>query len=283
MKMSDSKLCRSKLNNIRDEFSKIYSKQDLFDEIDLYRVYTDEWFIERFFINEKDLQKGFLSLLKAMRWKNDFGVYKRNEQYFMREIHQWCDPELFGRDKQGRYILWCNMRNSNFPNLKEFNTFIKQFTVHNIEINDKIVNRNGIIMINFLSGLEIKNFNIDLMLFSNTLVEYYPSLVKCNLVIDMPKLHAKIANWLISIYRKKYNTDQHDIKFISFEQLKDFVDSELIPIEIGGSRISNIKVANNIKSLNELCHFKFSDKTTKCFYKYHSAIMEKMNKTKKKY
>ena len=108
-----------KINTIRKRFLSQISKEKLdLDEIDIQMVCCDDWVIERFLLDKKNQKQAFTALLNALSWKNEIGVHKRKDDYYMREIFEWGDPELYGRDNEGCFILWFNIRNTNFPNIQ---------------------------------------------------------------------------------------------------------------------------------------------------------------------
>ena len=269
------------VNWIRKRISKFrLNRNYLLDEIDIYLICSDDWSIERFLLDQKDQQSAFSALLKAMQWKNEFGVHKRTDKYFMREFFEWGDPELYGRDKQGRYIVWANMRNTNQPNNKDIIEIMKMISVHFTNKHDKIAHKNGLTFVNCFFGFDTKNINIDFIKFLKKSGEVYPLLERCYLIIGLKTIHFTIAKWVLPFFKKSLHGLQRDIKFISIEELNNFMDSELIPVEIGGSRLSEIIVQDNLKTLKELKHFNLKDQSIKIFYNYHNSLMEKINLTK---
>ena len=153
--------------------------------------------------------------------------------------------------------------------------------IDDFEKYDKIVHRNGLTMVNWLFYFETKNYNTDLIKFTMKLKEFYPFFIKKHLLVGMKKSQYIFAKMMMSIYEKTVKSVHQDIKFISIEQLKTMIDSELIPIEMSGTRISTIKVQSNIQPLKNLGHFTFSERSLEIFYKYHESVLKKIDKTNK--
>ena len=280
--MPDQTCNRFQIHSIRDKFlGETYKKQDLCHEIDVHRVCIDDWTIERFLLDNKDQHKAYKALVKANHWKKKFGVHDMTDENFVREFFEWGDPELFGQDKEGRYIVWASVRNKCPPFINELNDLIKQTVVYMNERDDKIVHRKGYTMINWLlntDGLDVRNMKLDMIMFPMELKQYYPFLIRSNIYIDMPKALATTAKWMMALYNKTVKGVQMDIKFISLDQLTEFVDWQLIPAEMGGPRMPNIVVPANAKPLKD---FQFSEKTIKKFLDYHYFMMDKINKFEK--
>ena len=86
--------------------SESFKNQDLCHEIDVYRVCTDDWSLNRFLLDQNDQKKAQNALMKATHWKLQFGIHDMMQEYFPRELYERGDPELFGRNKQGMYNAW---------------------------------------------------------------------------------------------------------------------------------------------------------------------------------
>ena len=81
-----------------------------------------------------------------------------------------------------------------------------------------------------------------------------------------------MAKLLLSAWNKMIKGASWEVKFISRDQLIEFVDWQHIPVEMGGPRIAKIVVPANVKPLKELNHWKFSDKAYQLFNKYHESL-----------
>ena len=273
------------LNIIRNQFIiEAIKYENHYHEIDIYRICTDDWTIDRYLLVNKDQQNAYNALLEAIQWKKKFGVHQRTNDYFMREVYEWGDPELCGQDKLGRYIVWHNIRHHNPSIFNEFENLAKLMLAHMHENYDKIVHKRGLTIIRWLENSQIMNFvkiKMNLIRFDKEVLNYYPLMIRYHLLVNMPKAHAIMAKWLFSIYNKTTKGINQDIKMILIDQLTEYVDWKFVPVEMGGPRWSNIIIPANAKPLNELIHFKFSEKALYKFYNYHDEIMLKMTELKK--
>ena len=105
--------------------------------------------------------------------------------------------------------------------------------------------------------------------------KYYPYLIRNELLVDMRKLIATIFKGIISVYQTTMKGFQHDMKFLTVEQLSNIIDPKLIPVEMGGPRFSKIEVPDNIQPLKYLCHYNISDRNKEVFYDCHNNILNK--------
>ena len=282
--MSVQTFNRYQHNTIRNNFlSESLNNQDLCHEIDVYRVCTDDWSVNRFLLVHKDQKKAQNALIKATHWKMEFGVHDMTQEHFPRELYERGEPEIFGRDKQGKYIVWSGMRNKNEPYIDEIIDLRKRWLAYFMEKLSQIVHDKSYISICSMSGSENYNlrkyFSSGLMKFNLDWNKYYPSLVSCTLYVDIPKAHSTMAKMLVSIGNKMVKGVQSmDIKFISSDQLTEFVDWQLIPVEMRGPRMPNIVVPANAKLLKELDHWKFSDKAYQLFNEHQESVLENIKK-----
>ena len=130
------------LNYIRYNYLiEIQRNEELFHEIDIFLIIIDDWAINRFLFTNENFKKAYHALIKAHHWKIKFGVHYKTDEYFPSEIYQWGDPELFGQDKQNRYLLWSRIRRRNQPFVGEMINLMKDFFVHLLNKFDKIVHR----------------------------------------------------------------------------------------------------------------------------------------------
>ena len=132
------------MKTIRNNFLEhAFNKKDLCHEIDVYRVCTDDWTVNRFLFDNKDQKKAEKALIKAMHWRMEFGVNDMTDDYFPRELYQRGDPQLFGQNRQGKYIVWGGIRNKNEPFIDEMMDLNKRWMVYLNEQCDKFVRDKG--------------------------------------------------------------------------------------------------------------------------------------------
>ena len=272
----------SLVNIIRNNFLNVVSKEkNNYHEIDVYRVCSDDWTIKRFLSKRIQHKNEVDAMLKAYRWKNEFGVYRIKTDDFIRELHERNDPELFGQDKRGKHIIWIGIRNRNEPLIKEMIPLYKQWFVYLYEKHDKIVHDKGSVSINWLFGIDNfivrKALSMETWKFLCTLNDYYPLMVRYTLIVDMPRIYAIMARGSFSILNQLFKEVKWEVKYISRDQLLEFVDWQLIPIEMGGPRIVNIVIPENIKPLNQHSTFKLSEKSLKLFKKHHESVKKNIN------
>ena len=96
-----------------------------------------------FLLDNKDQKKAEKALIKAMHWRMEFGVNDMTDDYFPRELYQRGDPQLFGQNRQGKYIVWGGIRNKNEPFIDEMMDLNKRWMVYLNEQCDKFVRDKG--------------------------------------------------------------------------------------------------------------------------------------------
>ena len=84
----------------------IPNQNDSMNEIDIYRLKNDDWQICRFLFEFKNFNTALNELNKSLKWKNDFGIYLRIDDYFPKEFYEMLESNQFGQDKNGRHVHW---------------------------------------------------------------------------------------------------------------------------------------------------------------------------------
>ena len=275
------------MNAIRGKAStETLNNEDLFHEIDVFRVLTDDWQIQRFLNDYNNEEFATKALMKAMVWKKEFGVYDRTDEYFPREFFEIGDPDMFGKDKEGRFVTWANFRNETPPIVNGSVDLLKQMMVHFGEKIDKLVNRNRYTQVTWLSntsGYGVSMNGLQLFKFFLSMRYYYPFMMKLHLLVDMPTMQRTMAKLLVAIATNTMKRMDLDLRFVTRQELTQFVDWDLIPAEMGGPRMAHIVVPDNVRPLKELKHFKFSDKELKIWEKHSNKLKEKIDKFQKQH
>ena len=221
--------------SIKNEFFKNSdSFSDKHHEIDIYRIYTDDWQIERFILTSTNHQSAYKHLIEAITWKMKFGIHDRRDNYFKDESEELVNLELFGQDKTRRYIFWHNM-SSNMENNIDKIDILKLIHAHLQEKNDQIVHRKGENIITWLKSDEkfnMRHIKLDIIKFNMQLRQYYPLMVRSNLFVDMPKRFVIFAKSILYLHHKSVKGIKEEFNFITLNQLYDLIDEKLINMKM---------------------------------------------------
>ena len=78
------------ISNVREKFVAEYeSDKNSYYESDVERVKRDDWSIKRFALVNKDEEDATaIALVRAMKWRKEFGVLDRQDKDFPKEIYQ---------------------------------------------------------------------------------------------------------------------------------------------------------------------------------------------------
>ena len=248
-------------NLIRYKF--LNDNNNLFDEIDIFRVRTDDWQINRFVIEHQDIYRALYALRIAMRWRKEFGIHRRNDQYFPKEFYEALESDQTGRDRDGRYVHWSNINANRIAKIPEIHDLLKQFAAHVNEKTDKKVHRNGLLFVIDLSKVNFSNLGVDMIRFNIELNQYYTLMLRSNLIMGVPGLFKGLTKKMFSLCGPNIRKSNLIIKR---EDLLDYVSGDIIPIEYGGQRLFNRNIPDNVKPLKELNYFQFSTKTIEKFH-----------------
>lgn len=151
---------------------------------------------------------------------------------------------------------------------KEMVDLFKKKLVHYYVHLDKLGHKRGITSVSWPPS----QFNLEMNVFCLKLQKYFPIVFRLILWVDFPIYLDRI--W-------KSNKDLIDNRtkniFIRTNELKEFVDESLIPIEKGGQRQCVPHIPPDVKPLNELKYTSFSRPVLEKFKKYHSELKEKFS------
>jgi hypothetical protein len=261
--MENKKIINTVIESIREKFLIEYQMNpELYHEIDVNRVRDDNWQIERFILDQKnrDEDKAYEAMVKALRWKKSFGVHERNDQYFPKEFYELHEIEMFGQDKSGRIIHWEITRN--IKNIPGFENIAKQFIAHRIEKIDSEASRKGWISIADTSGSGLTNVYLDLYRFKIEVLEYYPQSLRAIFIVDLPSFLNGISKCILSFLSPEL---KEFVKFINREELMNYVDIDYIPDSLNGKRQKKI-YPEGLKALEQLNHLGLTDKQIHKYY-----------------
>lgn len=220
---------------------KYQQKIDQFDQIDIERINTDDWQVERFLeefnFNET---KATDALLKTLQWRRESGINSINDQDFFAELWEISQFEIYGQDHQGRTILWTTVHNVAIP--KELMEMTKRFAMHIYERADRIAGRNGFVMIINTKHAGLNNIQLDLIRFFVDFPKHFPGGCKTWFIVDQPFFVRTLINLVLSLMDEKM---RKGVVLLDHRQLSQYIDNTLIPNSMNGPRIK-------IKSYNSL-------------------------------
>lgn len=113
--------------------------------------------------------------------------------------------------------------------------------------------------------------NKEMLYFAIKTKKFFPLNNRLMLLIDSPMQYILLGKTF-----SKFIDKNLDIKYVSSEELKEYVDGNIIPIEKGGKRYCRKKITSNMKSLNEMHHFNIPPSVLEDFQKTYQSFKEKL-------
>ena len=255
------------VSRIRERFL-VESERDsqLFHEIDVNRVRTDDWQIERYVNEYATEDQAYEALVKTLKWKKEFGVHERSDQYFPRECFENIGAYMYGKDKDGRNIQWEKTRNER--NISELNLLFRQYIAHTMEKIDVECGSKGVTVITDSNGAGLSNINMDAFRFKIEVMTYYPGTLINNYIVDLPWVLKGVAKVILSFGDQKL---RQKIQYVNRKDLTNFMDIDVIPVELGGHRVEEPVWPEGLKPMADLTHLALNEKAVqkycKSFYK----------------
>ena len=252
------------VEQIRKKLMKeIEQNRSEYHNIDVEKVETNDWEIERFVMEYKTEDKTYEALVRALKWKKWFGVHDRSDDYFPKEFYEVFERECFGRDRDGRLIQWESQRND--QKISGFQELYKQFLAHIINRVDREAASDGFTLVSDIRGGGLSVVNMEFLNFRIELFSYYPQGLRRVVVVDLPLvLHALTK--LVTSWVPKHITNR--LKFVRREGLIEFIENDIIPIRMGGPRLE-LGFPSNLKSITQLKGLGLTDKQINKFLEIH--------------
>ena len=98
------------ISSVREKFLIEYeSDKNSYYESDVEKMKTNDWSIERFALVNKEKEDATLNaLVKAMKWRKEFGLLDRQDTYFPKEMYQLLITVPYNKGKSINLIIYKN-------------------------------------------------------------------------------------------------------------------------------------------------------------------------------
>lgn len=244
----------------------IISNLDSYNEIDMFRLLTDDWTVERCCLKKFNHDEIVKLVLKCFDFKERNSIYKHHDQYFAKELWEIA-PVLYGKDKAGRHIFWQHIA-LNPAVIENFVWLLNKFMAHLTEKYDWIAHRSGTTVVSKRMDKPIK-VNRNYLVFANfykKISDSYPKNQRFQLFVDFPFSHS----YLIHVNRFFMNHGAGKIEnyaCINSKELVKYIDQSNILEEFFTSNVVEC-LPKNLRPFSELyIDYELNDKQNELFYK----------------
>lgn len=228
------------------------------DSLDLDKIKSNSWFIERFILEHSEdifgdendiIEQSTNSIIECLLWRAQQNVNRLTSYDFPLEfyssgiithgISSGNDSIVFIR---GKFFQKC---------LCKWSTLLKQFITHYYELIDsKLPGANSAVIVIDLAHCRLRTFDIQYIYFIIDLVDkYYPNSYR--------KVYLANASWYIkpglaltlSFSSFKY---QSVISFVTSAQLKHIFDEQSLPPFLGGKAHVHLVVPSRVANIDQI-------------------------------
>lgn len=251
-----------KIQLLRKRFEEELTNNSLlYHPNDVERVRKEDWQVKRFLDEYENEDQAFNELLKSLKWKKEFGIHERDDQYFPKEFWELNGVEIIGQDNQKRYIQCESYRNQ--KTFKELKEVVLHFIAHQLERVDKMAGENGFTLLMDCNGAGVSNVDIELIKFKLSIINYYPGSLKQMLVADLPWLLNPVMSMIVGLLNAKL---KEMVVYAKGKELSKYMNPDILPKALGGKRDKPI-VPDNLKPLSSMMNkFGLTDKFIDSFY-----------------
>jgi len=264
------------IEKLRQKFLNEYeTNPELYHQIDVERVRTDNWQIERFILDNEDSEEdAYKQLIRSLRWKKSFGIHERNDQYFPKEFYTILGIEKYSWDKVGRLVLWTSSKH--YIKIVEVSQLFQQFLAHQIERIDSKAGREGWVSVNDATREErggLIPVDVGMGRFRVDMMKHYPQGVRLALILDLPW----VLNSLYKLFQNFMNRSLRDRVILAKKAtLRRYVDMDEVPKSFGGNRDSEMDdLLKDFSPLHELPHLGLTDAQIDNFYDTYNSLFQR--------
>ncbi|XP_074601015.1 motile sperm domain-containing protein 2-like [Brevipalpus obovatus] len=218
---------------VRKEFLILYETEckDMFDEIDVQEVLTDDWWIRRFLIhNAGDPDLALDGLINCLKWREEIKIRSISDRHFPEELYRVGALFQYSVDQNKVPTLYIRLKL--VRRLPAIQDLIKLFIAYNFNAIDTAAHGQGWGLIIDFDGAGIQNADMDLAKFIVfSLKCYFPSSLSYVFCLDFPWFLR--AFWsVVKAWLPKKRT--FALRFIGRKQLSDYIYPEYLPDFVNG-------------------------------------------------
>jgi hypothetical protein len=166
-----------------------------------------------------------------MRFQRELRLRDMTDNYFPKELWELGSMKLHGKDKDGRPVAYLRLKF--LRKEKIIKEMIKQFigyTFHKLEQNSE--HTEGAILVCDFEGLSLSNFNLDICLFTLSLKDKFPLVLKHLIILSVPWFASAFCNCTMRFAFPAHVRDM--MLFLSGEDLRNHIHEDQIPYFLGG-------------------------------------------------
>ena len=226
---------------------------ELFDQKDIDTIKIIDNFAKRFYDHSRgNVHAAFHAILKAMKWRKDFGINQLSDTSFPEEFYKAGTLFPYGHDLEGRRVMVLRVKAVKDVS-DEWTELYQRFGVYVMDKlakeNDRSDNR-GVAVLLDCRDATFENINMDQIRYILDLREHYPMIVRSVIIYELPHTFHYMANMVIMWlpeWQKKL------IHVISQENLGDYIAADQLPDFVGGTSLLPYReTPNGVPTVREL-------------------------------
>ncbi|RWS22247.1 motile sperm domain-containing protein 2-like protein [Leptotrombidium deliense] len=233
MRESSENVNKNLTGLIREKLaSEFRENEDLYDEIDMEKISTDDWSIVRYILHcKQDCDTAFEMLKKSLQWRKSFEVNKLQATHFPREFYESGSFFPFTEDKNGNVVIY--LRGKFHRKLSDWTQLFKKFFVFVIDSVDKKKGGKHYTVFWDCEGAGIANVDLEMLTFMTSVItNYFPYGIEYIMIHELPWVLTAIYNLAKSWVPEHY---QRLVRFVTRTQINEWITVENLPQYLNGT------------------------------------------------
>jgi len=205
---------------------------DTVDDEDIANIKNYDWFIHRWLThNNGNCDQSVQQMITTLQWRHKMGFRSLATNYFPNEFYRIGGMFFYEPTQDGQFTFY--LRLCRIRKMPEMNEVIKKLVSYNLWLLEKRAGDRGFVIVFDLNGASLTNCDLEIARhLISTIVKYFLHAIVSVYIVDFP-----IILWAFWALIKNLipSSSRSSLKFCSRDDLLNYIDSDRLPIVLGGS------------------------------------------------
>lgn len=220
---------------------------DSFYDDDIEKIRTNDWSIERFFVESKDVERTTDAIIKSLLWRKSIRIREIKPNDFPQEFFKTGLFEFGTCKSTGQRMLY--LRANKYRRIPELTEHLFQLGNCMFEQLDQELKGSRMSAFLDVSGLSIENADVAFLHhFLDLMFDYFPNCLEKVYVYEVSWFLKPVLYLLLKVLPDRFTKI---VTVISHRNALLHISQDFLPITAGGTMETNVEVPPDSKSLEE--------------------------------